>query len=212
MDPQPHCVEYVRVASAASGFGGRMTTMNAFVAANGSLADGSTSVSVPVRSGCWGTFPVPTGEHVKNHFKKFVGGNASIRVPVVDPNSLIGDDEVVVVMKIDTEGAELDILRALAPSLSSGRVLNVMAELNKKATVNGKEVYPKWKQDEVLEVLTEVVAHGFTVYCAQFGNPSSFDYTPAMRSREALELFVADGWRSANVWIARDFEALPESG
>ena len=215
VDPQPHCVQHVRIASAASGVTDRLTVLNAFVSETGALPDGSTNVAVPLRSGCWGTFPVPSGnaEYVKEHFSRFPGGNASALVPVINPNTLIGDKEIAVLMKLDTEGAEIGILRALAPSLASGKILNFMIEFNKGVIdAHGKVTFPTAREGVILEALVLLTGYGYTVFCAQYGNPGGFDYTPGMSTREELAVFVADGWRTVNLWAARNFESLPESG
>lgn len=48
VDPQPHCAEYVRTAAAASEFR-RFNTVNAFLAKDGKLNDGKTSMNIEVR-------------------------------------------------------------------------------------------------------------------------------------------------------------------
>jgi hypothetical protein len=104
--------------------------------------------SPQTRTGCWGTFPTPTGEHVERHFRQFEGGNGSLTVPVVDPLSLLAPDDVVIIMKIDTEGAELDIMHALLPALKAGRILNLMVELNKGVhnPATGQPEWPEWRR------------------------------------------------------------------
>ena len=61
---------------------------------------------------------------------------------------------------------------------------------------------------EVVDTLVEVAAAGFAVYCAQSGKTAGWDYAPPMRTDAELSAWVADGWRTANVWIARDMPAL----
>ena len=112
VDPQPHCAEYVRVAATAAEFssaaGGRLKTVNAFLAENGKLEGGNTSIDISVRTGCWGSFPQPDAqyERVRSFFGQFRGGNDTVTVPVLDPMDLIGDEEtdVVVMMKIVSGG------------------------------------------------------------------------------------------------------------
>jgi len=61
---------------------------------------------------------------------------------------LLGDAEsdVVVMMKIDTEGAEFGIMRALLPAMRAGRILNMLVEINKGVTEpNGEIHWPEWR-------------------------------------------------------------------
>lgn len=139
-------------------------------------------------------------------------------MPVLDPQALLGDPatDVVVMMKIDTEGAECNILRGLLPALRAGRVLNLLVELNKGITddATGDISWPEWRRLEIVDTLAEVAAAGYTVLCAQFGKTAAWGYSPQLKTRAQLDEFTRDGWRSANVWITRDFtgdEALPEA-
>jgi FkbM family methyltransferase len=159
VDPQPHCAEYVRTAAAAAELhragDSRFRTVNAFLAKDGALADGATAMDVRVRTGCWGTFPVGEEQElaVQKHFGKLPGGNRTVRVPAVDPMSLLGDPQadVVVLMKIDTEGAEFGILRALLPAMREGRILNILVEINKGVTEDdGKIHWPEWRHKGAL--------------------------------------------------------------
>lgn len=140
VDPQPHCVQYVRMAAAVNGDSARVTGVNAFLAKGGKLPPagvdsvankasyiaGRSSVNVAVRSGCWGTWPQEGRGEVEGYYHKLAGGNATVSVPVLDPASLVGPDDVVVLMKIDVEGAEVVIMEGLFPLLDEGRVLNIM--------------------------------------------------------------------------------------
>lgn len=69
-------------------------------------------------------------------------------MPVIDPLTLLGDPQadVVVMMKIDTEGAEFGIMRALLPAMRDGRILNILVEINKGVTEHdGKIHWPEWR-------------------------------------------------------------------
>ena len=62
--------------------------------------------------------------------------------------TLLGDPQadVVVMMKIDTEGAEFGIMRALLPAMRDGRILNILVEINKGVTeLDGKIHWPEWR-------------------------------------------------------------------
>jgi hypothetical protein len=159
--------------------------------------------------------------------------------------------------QIDTEGAELDILRALLPALDTGRILNLLVEINKGVDgIDGQPTWPEWRKQgacarcgvenggvravcvcgggvtrrafdtefrlassnpptiarhppwtraDIVDTLTAVASKGYTVLCAQSGKTAGWSYSPRLKSRAEIAEFVADGWRAANVWIAKDF-------
>lgn len=143
VDPQPHCIQYVRMAAAVNGDTGRVTAVNAFLAKGGLLPPagvdsavnkvhyipGREFVTVPVRSGCWGTWPQDGRGEVEGYYHKLQGGNATAVVRVRDPVTLFKPNDIVVLMKIDVEGAEVAIMEALYPMLAEGRVLNIMVRV-----------------------------------------------------------------------------------
>ena len=105
VDPQPHCAHYVAVAGAASGVSDRLTVINGFLGKHGKTTDGATSLAVPLRTGCWGTWPLQGRGEVEAHYSQFPGSLNNTQVPVVDPLSIVNvDTDMVLVMKIDVEG------------------------------------------------------------------------------------------------------------
>jgi FkbM family methyltransferase len=78
IDPQPHCIQYVRAATILSGFENHVEIVHAFAdsEAHGIMAN------VPIRSGCWGTFP--TTDHQwqssRDEYHALVGGNQTMPV------------------------------------------------------------------------------------------------------------------------------------
>ncbi len=65
-----------------------------------------------------------------------------------------------------------------------------------------------------MDTLTDVAAQGMTILCAQYAKASAtWANSPGIKTRSQVVEFAADGWRSANLWITRDFagdDALPE--
>ena len=78
IDPQPHCIQYVRAGVVMSGFSRSATIVNAF-------ADDSSSLSYatcPIRSGCWGTYPLLDwqADRTREEYDALPGGNANARL------------------------------------------------------------------------------------------------------------------------------------
>ena len=112
VEPQPHCVQFIRAALAVSGVSHRSDLRHAFLAKGGALPDGRKAMTVPARTGCFGTFPIPLEAKVREHYdglpggkwSRVAGGGANVSVQIVDPAAIISDDDVVLLLKIDVEG------------------------------------------------------------------------------------------------------------
>ena len=153
IDPQPHCLQYVRVAAAANGWARRVRALNAFA---GAAAAPPPPRAVRVRSGCWGMFPhdkslyAQPGEEphpaTREEYDAIRGGNASASVPTVYLPALLralaaearaagAGDEGVLLLKMDAEGSEVALVAELAASgvLAEHVVKSFVIELNKYA-------------------------------------------------------------------------------
>ena len=140
VDPQPQCIQFVRAAAVANGVWSSVELHNVFLSAGGVTADGKTHLPLNVRTGCMGTWPAPDEDKVRTFYDAIPGGAAIKQVPLVDPASLITEQDLVVLAKIDIEGHEVDVLGALRPHLKAKRILNLMVELNKKAHSGGLDI------------------------------------------------------------------------
>ena len=96
VDPQPHCVQFVRAAVAINGVTSAVEVHHAFLSAGGVNEDGKTSMPLHVRTGCMGTWPAPDTEMVRAYYDSIPGGDKIVQVPLIDPASLIGEDDLVV--------------------------------------------------------------------------------------------------------------------
>jgi hypothetical protein len=120
LDAQPHCNQYVRLGALASGFGDRVRVVGAFAAAQ----DAAAHAAVPVRSGCWGTFPVvsePALARSLAEWGRLPGGRGVAPVPGVALAGLLraaaaeagAGEEGVLLLKMDAEGAEAGLVEHL---------------------------------------------------------------------------------------------------
>lgn len=160
IDPQPHCLQYVRVAASLNGAAGRVLTLNAFAGSAGLGDAGDASAPPPtrpvlLRTGCWGMFPHDKGlyraagevahRETRQEYDA-MGGNASVAVPVLSLPALLAQlaleaassgqgEEGVLLAKVDVEGSELELARGLAASgaLAAHHIKNFVMELNKYA-------------------------------------------------------------------------------
>lgn len=209
VEPQPHCAHFIHSASAMNGVSDRVTLHTGYLAKDGRTADGATHLTVRTRSGCFGTWPYPESTVVREHWNQFQGGNGTTEVPMFDPASLISDSDLVLLLKVDTEGHEVDILRAMEPHLKAGRVLNIIVELNKRRFMpEGEMAYDvnqpeKWKTADgpYIELMTWLVDLG---YAAMPGPEMPWGGEAAITTAKKIAEFVRSGWIMKDVWFALD--------
>jgi hypothetical protein len=151
VESQPQCAAWAAGAGAASGFPPqRFAVQNALLA--GPAWHGRAALRVPARTGCAltttqpGFFSPREGEGEGEdggvwHAGGAAGGAARVVVPIVTLADAVeaalapGDEAglaVVLLLKLDAAGREADVLAGAAPLLDSGRVLNVIVEVNKQ--------------------------------------------------------------------------------
>jgi len=138
-EPQPHCAQYIRIASQANLFSSRLRVLNnlAGTAELAQLDDAGRplhTVPIPRRTGCRGTWPFVAPEEMRvihAVYDPLPGAYEPVNVSYVNPASLVGPDEFVFFAKIDVEGFEEEVFLALEPLLKQKRVYHVMIELNK---------------------------------------------------------------------------------
>lgn len=107
VEPQPHCVQYIRAATALNGLYGVVEINNGFLSQGGVTPDGKTTLPLPKRTGCMGTWPLPQESRVRQHYDSLPGGNDTVNIPVLDPARLVADSDLVVLAKVDVEGHEV---------------------------------------------------------------------------------------------------------
>jgi FkbM family methyltransferase len=138
-EPQPHCAQYIRIASQANLFSDRVTVLNnlagtAELAKLDAAGKPLHTLSIPRRTGCYGTWPYLSDSEVERIHNLYAGKEGAFEeVPIsyVNPASLVGPDEFVFFAKIDVEGFEEEVFLALEPLIKQRRVHHLMIELNK---------------------------------------------------------------------------------
>jgi FkbM family methyltransferase len=202
LDAQPHCAEFVRLGALASGFGDRVRVVGAFAAAE----DAPIFASVPVRSGCWGTFPVvsePALARSLAEWGRLPGGSAQVPVPGVALARLLRAaaaeapaGEGVLLLKMDAEGAEAALIEHLEAEgvLSEHLVKNFIIEVNKMAVPRS---FPE------SGCARDVV----TCFAALFARFQRAGYRVSVHEPfnsvpiENVTAFAAEGWRWADFWF-----------
>ena len=107
VEPQPHCVQYIRAATALNGVHAKLTINHACLSAGGRTPAGEAQLPLPRRTGCMGTWPLPLESKVRQYYDTLPGGNDTVMVPVIDPASLVGEGDLVLLAKVDVEGHEV---------------------------------------------------------------------------------------------------------
>ena len=145
VDPQPHCVQYLRAAAQLSGLAGRGRVLNAFAGGGGEAGGGDAPTPVPLRSGCWGTYPLVDAQQeasTRAEYHALPGGRGAAAVPSLPLPALVRElsalgapGEGVLLLKMDVEGAEDSLVAALDESgvLGERLVKNFLLELNQRA-------------------------------------------------------------------------------
>ena len=183
-EPQPGCRHGIEAAIDRNGFGERMHLVRQPV---GPLP--SRQVSVPAR-GC-----AMMGVAVEGDQKQ-VGHGASHQVRTTTLEHAVGHDERITLVKVDTEGAEVSVLRGLVPTL--GRIDNLVVETS-----------PGWWTEKFHQSRLE----GADLYASLF---STHGFTAAYTSdarwivdadqmRDCIMRFGPSGyWSQQDIWIGRD--------
>jgi FkbM family methyltransferase len=222
IDPQPHCVQYVRAAALISGFEDQVEVVHAFADAESH----GTMSEVPVRSGCWGTFPTLDSqmERSKLEYHALKGGNETMHVKgislpelvrqsitdrviakataSIEEATAIGDsDDYVLVMKIDAEGHEVHILNALIDQgiLREKLVRSFVIEFNKPALKRNEEGECSKDPNFCYGQITQrIIDEGYTVLAHVHG--------PWAGQHQILNgtAFGNEGWTTADMWIFVD--------
>jgi FkbM family methyltransferase len=203
IDPQPHCAQYVRAATLASGFGDRVVALNAF-AGDKSVASFDT---VQQRTGCWGTFPFLTNDQLQSlkvAMAKSPGWEDPVPVPMIRLDDVVfgsgsgsedSRDVVIGAMKVDVEGSEDKMLLGAERLLSEGRIYHIIMELNK----------PAWKSAKVshetaVAMLVRLAGYGFKCRLSNYGGwptQANFDM-----SQTRLTELMTEGWLTIDMWCS----------
>jgi len=224
VDPQPHCLQYVRAAASLGGVGDRVHMLTAFASTEEAAALGVTS-QVPIRTGCWGMFPhhetVPGEDShpaVKLEYGQLPGGNESVSVPHVSLARLLLDiaeearqagsgDEGVLLAKMDAEGSECAITQSLvrAGVLKAHTVKNFMVEVNKYAlqTISDQAEAPLACIDASVAPPMGT-APCFAEMFQHFQDAGYFImvHEPWVDHIVNVTEFAWQGWRVVNIWFA----------
>ena len=183
-EPQPGCRHAIEAAIDRNGFGERMRLVRQPV---GPLP--SRQVSVPAR-GC-----AMMGVAVEGDRKQVARG-AEHQVRTTTLEHAAGHDERITLVKVDTEGAEVSVLRGLLPTLS--RIDNLVVETS-----------PGWWTEKFHQSRRE----GAELYASLF---STHGFTAAYTSdaqwiigagqmRDRIMRFGPSGyWSQRDIWFGRD--------
>ena len=223
IDPQPHCAQYVRAAALLSGFEQQVEVVHAFADAESH----GTMATVPIRSGCFGTFPTVDHQTERSNleYHALKGGNATMPVHGISlpglvrrtltdraiaraamtsnvENEDVGDSEdYVIVMKIDAEGHEIHILDALIDQgiLREKLIRSFVVEFNKPALSRNEE--GKCSKDPAKcygRITQRLIDEGYTVLAHVHG--------PWAGQKAVVNgtAFGLEGWTTADMWIFAD--------
>jgi FkbM family methyltransferase len=203
LDAQPHCNQFVRLGALASGFGDRVRVVGGFAAAG----DAPAHAAVPVRSGCWGTFPVVSAPSLGRslaEWGRLPGGSASASVPALSLAGLLraavadagAGEEGVLLLKMDAEGAEAGLIEHLEASgvLGEHLVKNFVIEVNKMAVPRSFPGSP-CAADVVACFAALFTRFQRAGYMVSVHEP--FNSVPI----ENVTAFAAEGWRWADFWF-----------
>lgn len=135
VEPQPECNDLISMSIAASGFDERkVRRVKRPVGGRDSLGK---SLEVQPDNHCEGRFPIVNKEH--HHADAYgtagrSGMNGAISVPFLQVEEMlqsagIASSSQVLMLKLDTEGFELVILRALLPTLRTWHIANLIVEV-----------------------------------------------------------------------------------
>ena len=203
LDAQPHCNQFVRLGALASGFGERVRVVSAFAAAE----DAPVFASVPVRSGCWGTFPVvsePALARSLAEWGRLPGGDAQAPVRGVGLAGLLraaaaeagAGEEGVLLLKMDAEGAEAGLVAHLEETgvLAAHLVKNFVIEVNKMAVPRS---FPNSPCARDVVACFAALFERFQRAGYRVSVHEPFNSVPI----ENVTAFAAEGWRWADFWF-----------
>lgn len=127
-DPQPHCVQMLNAEVLLGGFSDRVIVKNAFVGAK------NETRTVTRRTGCMGGFPGNEGPWADRHRKaheKFDGAQDKISVTTKSLDEMFSrETHDILLLKIDTEGSEIDVFASAWKLLKGRAIRNIIVEFN----------------------------------------------------------------------------------
>ena len=224
VDPQPHCLQYVRIAATLNGLPSRVHTLNAFASPAAAAAAAATATrTVPLRTGCWGMFPHDRGLYAsaaedphpatRAEYNALQGGNASVAVPLVSVAELVAQlsaeagaggagEEGVLLAKIDAEGSEVALVGALAEAglLASHAIKSFLLEANKYALHS--------EGPPCLDRALEAPMGAAPCYAAMLQQFQSAGYKVMVHEPwsgseiENVTAFAYEPWRTVDLWVA----------
>jgi len=119
-DPQPLCARRIQMSIIKNGFQNKAAVIPRPVSDSHDLV-----LNVTWETGCDGRYPMTQLETFHN-FGEYKG---SWGVEAVLPEELLPPDYSVKIMKIDTEGAELWVLRSIQELVKQGKIENIVVEM-----------------------------------------------------------------------------------
>ena len=220
IDPQPQCSQFVRSAAFLSGFGDQVRVINAFAAGNAS----DTFANVPIRTGCWGTYPRIGDAEAKTTRAAFANiprRDELVAVPGIDLPALVrelaagagvggGKESAgVLLMKMDSEGAEGDLMAALDATgvLREHLVKNFVIELNKIAAERKSTDHGCGKNvgECYYLILKCLVQAGYSVIVHNDHDPNYTFWSPQeVLLEKHLETFAHGPWSYVDIWAFID--------
>ncbi len=124
IEPQPHCHQWIVASALMNGFSDRYQHINALA------SNSNTKISIPQRTGCWGTWPHATESQDYVSRQLFNQSLPDLEVGSVSvDNLLLRTNFIVPFMKVDTEGHERHVLESAMGMIKQGRILNIFVEL-----------------------------------------------------------------------------------
>lgn len=229
-EPQPQCAEFIEIAVEASGFRDRILVLNN-LAGTTELATPPEGVSpephrlgrflmppaseafvpIPARTGCRGTWPTYLPEEeaaVHRQYGSVPGALDTLNVTYVDPGTLVGEDDIVLLAKVDVEGFEEEVLDSLEPLIRRGRLYNILMELNKPQKARRLKRDPGNLADPVvvdwvIKMLKRLQGLGYTIV-PQWGG-----YKKQQRlgtSDADVRALAESGWNSVDIWCYKPLD------
>eukprot|EP00300_Choanocystis_sp_HF-7_P002843 c12159_g1_i1.p1 GENE.c12159_g1_i1~~c12159_g1_i1.p1 ORF type:complete len:390 (+),score=73.99 c12159_g1_i1:47-1171(+) len=182
VDPQPHCAQFVRIATVLSGLDHKIVFHNAFAGTKDQPRE------VPPRTGCWGTFPyITTGQAFSTDslYTETPEAKTPVKVPTIAVDDLVDPEhDVVVVMKVDVEGHEKHVFDGARRMLQARKILNMFVGTFSRSQTTGRTSirHPFWTRSECLVSLRRAgSASTCTFTCQTIG-----DHTIAINAKGGL--------------------------
>lgn len=123
VDAQPRCLERLASAAAVNGFASGVTTVWSAVGPN---ASAHISVGATRCSGLWG---VVGADWIDAESSRIVSVGMRSFTEILMSSGVLPDGAALTLLKIDTEGSEIAVLKSALPVLRARRVAGILVEV-----------------------------------------------------------------------------------